>query len=201
MSLRRIEVLLSFACALLPAALTIGCGGGGSSSSDNPVALCMQGCDKTVSLCYADGGTSASSIKNQCASSCSSTGGSTSQQTCSNSNAIISAYKGCLAKTTCNDLMSCVTMIPPCEGGATGGSSGTTGGTAGQSSGSGGTAGQTSGTGGTSGGGTCADLLACCNQAAANLKSACMMTYSAAMPSGDTACGLVLSGAKSAFCP
>jgi hypothetical protein len=190
----------SFLAPVVLGALTA-CGGGSSGgSSGDPVALCKQGCEKTISLCFADAGSLATMAQSSCMSSCTSSTSNTT--TCTNSSAIVSAYQACLNKTTCNDLMNCVQTVPACQGGAgkSGGSSGS-GGTSGSggASGSGGTSGG-AGTSSTSGG-TCADLLACCNKAGSMYQSACMQAYSAAMPSGDSACGIVLSGAKSTFCP
>lgn len=50
-------------------------------------------------------------------------------------------------------------------------------------------------------GGTCADLLACCNKASAPLKPSCMQIYTAVKPSGDATCGAELAGLKSSLCP
>jgi hypothetical protein len=198
MSSLRMKLVLSVVCALSSAAAVVGCGGGGSSS-DDPVALCKEGCDKTISLCFKDAGSiagmSVDSLKSTCSSNCTTNAG-TSQKSCSNSSEIISAYKTCLGKSTCSELMSCDQTVPACKGGTTTGtgSGGTTGG---------GSAGRTSGgTSGSSGGGTCADLLACCNKAAANIKSACMSAYTQSMMSGgDSVCSAVLTSAKSTFCP
>lgn len=199
MSLLRLDMVLAVAGTLSAVAGIVGCGGSSSSSSDDPVALCKQGCDKSISLCYSDGGApgglSASDLKSACTNACSmGASSSASSKSCSNSSQIISAYKGCLAKTTCSALMSCEQSIPQCTGSTGGGTSGTGSGTAGKTSG-------TSGSSGSSGG-TCADLLACCNKASANLKSSCMQAYSAAMMGGgDSVCGAVLSAGKATFCP
>jgi hypothetical protein len=48
-------------------------------------------------------------------------------------------------------------------------------------------------------GGTCADLLACCNGSA--LKAICMPSYTAYMTNGDVACGNFLAVNKSSLCP
>jgi hypothetical protein len=218
MNVLRAPLVLGFVGTLLFAS----CGGGGS---DDPVALCKQGCAKQFSLCFADAGATAATFQSICESSCSSNTSVNQTKTCTNSSAIIAAYKTCLAKTTCDELTTCESALPDCAGGGTGGTSG--GGTGGSSGGgtggtSGGGTGGTSGggTGGTSGGtggftgfdgsipgfdggisGTCADLMACCNATSAQLKPACMSAYSQIVSSGDLGCAIVFSGIKATYCP
>ena len=200
MTFRRAIAPASFALFLAGVAV-VGYGCGGGSSSSDPVALCKSGCDKAISLCFADAGVDTATLKASCQSSCTSQSAS-NPKNCTNSSAIISAYNTCLAKTTCDELQSCTASIPACEGGSTG-----TGGSSG-----GGTGGATGGgTGGASGGGTggstatgtgCADLLACCNATTnATLKLACMQSYAGVMAMGDAICAQALTAIQSTYCP
>lgn len=193
------------ALLFLGTALWAACGGDSSGNGDDPVALCKQGCDKSISLCFPDAG---DAIKSMCEQSCTSNDGGTSN--CTNASDRSAAAKACLDKTTCADLETCSQNIPPCAGGGTGGAGGA--GATGGSGGSGATGGSTGGTGGggTGGGGTggadggtatCADVLACCNAATTDqLKTACMMAYMAAM-SSEAACAAIYPALKTSVCP
>ena len=145
---------------------------GGDDDSDDPAALCMQGCNK-ANACFGDSGFGTT----DCAASCAPKDGGSGPGSCTNESAI-TAYKACLSKE-CAELLSCFQMLPPCEGGGTGGAGGN-GGSGGSTSGTGGRAG-TGGSGGTAGdagGGTCAQLLACCNAATdATIKMGCLTAY------------------------
>jgi hypothetical protein len=171
--------------------------GGDDSSGDDPVASCKQACNKFVSVCYPDAGDFFN-----CDSSCTPRdGGGTGGSNCTNASEMSAAYKACLEKNTCDELMACYRAVPPCQGGGTGsGGSGGTGAT-------GGTGGSTGGAGGTGGGvdagsGTCAQLLACCNAATnEQIKSSCLMGYNAVMGQGDSACGAVYTQIKASVCP
>jgi hypothetical protein len=159
---------------------------GGSSSTNDPVALCKQGCAKGVSLCYADAGDTGPTYKAVCESACATA--AAEAKMCSNSSAITAAYKVCLNKTTCDDLMACSQALPDCIAGGGGSSGGGTGGS--------------SGTGGTSGTGTaCADLLKCCNASTSpDLKKACTDAIATAMGM-DATCAQVLGLYKGTICP
>lgn len=119
-------------------------GCGSSSSSGDYMALCNQGCDKTATCLGLD----AASCKQQCSSQ------TTMTMSCSNSAAIISAYKGCLAMD-CSAFLGCVAGLPPCQSG--GGQGGSSGGGQGGSSG-GGTGGST----GNAGCSVCDKANSCC---------------------------------------
>ncbi|HEX3698066.1 MAG TPA: hypothetical protein VH374_22030 [Polyangia bacterium] len=55
---------------------------------------------------------------------------------------------------------------------------------------------------GTDAGGTCADLLACCNAATNDgLKNACQTVYNSDKSQGDSSCGTYLAIIKSSVCP
>jgi hypothetical protein len=124
-----------------------------------------------------------------CVQSCTDSAKTSSGGTCTNEAAIQSAANACLSKTTCTDLLACGASIPQCQGGGTGGSSGTgTGGTTG-AAGSHGTGGATStgGTNGAAGGSGSADCALCdkaqaCCVAVLTLggQSTASCTYSAA---------------------
>jgi hypothetical protein len=186
------------AFAFLGTLIWAACGGDDDSGSGDPVASCKQACNKFVSLCYPDAG----GFFN-CDTSCSPRdGGNGGGGTCSNASEVSAAYKACLQKNTCEELMSCYSSVPPCQGGTGsggsggGGGSGATGGTGGSTGGSGGTA------GGLDGGGTCAQLLACCNAASSDqLKTSCITAYNQIMSQGDSACGLIYTQLKSVICP
>jgi hypothetical protein len=189
-------VALAFAGVMLWAAC-----GGDDGDSEDPAALCKQGCNK-IQTCFGDAGGPTIDCEAQCAPRDGGTGGGS---TCTNQADIDSASRACLDKP-CAEFISCFARVPACQRG-TGGTGGA-GGTGGGGTGGGGTGGAgtggggTGGTGGTSGGGTCADLLACCNAAATDaLKTECRMLYDAAMPSGDMFCGAALSAGKSRYCP
>ena len=193
------------AVAFIGVAAWAACGGDDDDggANEDPVALCKQSCGTTISLCFADAGDTAT-IKSTCENACTNNSqGGTSTTTCTNANDIVAAFKACLKKTTCTDYQNCLQTVPRCQGGGSGGSAGTggSGGTSG--TGTGGSAGSgTSGTGGTSGGGTCADLLACCNKAASEpIKSACLTAYNQASPTGDAACSIIYSSLKATVCP
>jgi hypothetical protein len=181
----------SVAVAWVGTLLWAACGGDDDGNSDDPVAICIQGCTKVQSLCSPDaGGTT------NCDNICVARDGGGGTTSCTNQNEITAASKACLEKNTCQELLACSAQVPRCQGG-TGGSGGS-GGTGG--GGTGGT-GATGGAGGTGGGGTCADLLACCNAASEQLKPGCMMAYNAAVGQGDATCGALLTTLKSTLCP
>ena len=104
----------SVVVAFVGALLWVACGSD-SSGGDDPVALCKQGCAKVESLCFADSGGTF-----ECNCTAPDGGGST---TCTNQDAINAAYKACLEKNTCAELLGC--KIPKCEGGGAGGDGGT----------------------------------------------------------------------------
>jgi hypothetical protein len=172
------------------------CGGDDSSGGDDSVTLCKEACGKMQSLCFPDGGGGTDS----CLSGCNPKDGGS---ICTNESDIAAAAKNCLAKTTCQDFLSCLQGLPPCEGGGTGaGGAGGSGGTGGSTGGSGG--GGTGGSGGTGGGGsgTCADLLACCNANTNEpIRMACLSGYNTVMGQGDAACGMLLASIKATVCP
>ena len=180
--------------ALVAAPFVPTCGGNSSgikSGGDDPVALCNQSCDVYVNLCFPDAGQAGTLAKGVCQTTCSSPSVMNSKN-CSNGPQIAAAYKACVDKTTCSDVMACSAAVPPCAG--SNGAGGRTGG------GTGGTTG--AGLGGATGSGTCADLLACCNTTTdANAKSLCMTYYGMISAGGDSACGQVLSFAKQMYCP
>jgi hypothetical protein len=186
-------VALAFAGVLLWAAC------GGDDDSEDPVAICKQGCNK-LQACFADAGGPTINCETTCNPR---DGGSGGGSTCTNQADINAASRACYDKP-CEEIFSCFARIPDCQGG-TGGSGGTggtggggTGGTGGAGTGGGGTG----GTGGTTGGGTCGDLLACCNAAATDtLKTQCRSIYDAALPQGDMACGIAYGALKSTYCP
>ncbi len=193
----------SVAVAWVGALLWSACGGDSDGDSNDAVAVCKQGCTKIQSLCFPDaGGTT------DCDANCAPRDGGGGGGTCTNQDEITAAAKACLDKNTCTDLLTCSAAIPDCQrdpsgAGGSGGSGGTGGGGSGGAGGSSGTGGGgTGGAGGSSGGGTCADLLACCNAATTDqIKSACMTAYNAVMGQGDAACGPVLMSLKASVCP
>lgn len=188
-------VALAFAGVLLWAAC------GGDDDSEDPVAICKQGCNK-IQACFADAGGPTINCETTCNPR---DGGSGGGSTCTNQADINAASRACYDKP-CEEIFSCFAKIP-CQGGGAGGTGGTGGGGTGATGGvgTGGTGGAGTGgggTGGTTGGGTCADLLACCNAAATDaLKMECRTIYDIALPSGDMFCGPALSSAKSRYCP
>ena len=184
------SVVVAFVGTLLWAA----CGSDSSGGGDDPVALCKQACNKLVG-CY-DGG-----LPVNCDTQCTQTDGGGGGTTCTNQAEITAAYKACLDKS-CGELVACFEKIPACQGGTTTTGTGGAGGSTGGAGGTGGAGtGGTAGSGGTSGGGTCADLLACCNRASDTLKQQCMMIYEAALPNGDMTCGAALGALKASYCP
>ena len=97
------------------------CGGddddGGGGGGEDRVALCKQACEKLLSVCFGDGGGGMTS----CANSCSMSDAGTSGGTCSNESEMVAAFKACLEKTTCSDLLACMSAAPRCQGGSGGG--------------------------------------------------------------------------------
>jgi hypothetical protein len=215
-----------FCLLMVSGSLLLACGGSRSSTTDDAVALCKQGCAKSSALCFADAGATGTAGEAVCESSCA-TDAPGRASMCSNAAAIIAAAKICLARTTCADLQTCSLSLPACVGvaGGTGGSPGGTGGTlgAGGTGGSAGTAGAGAGTGGQSAGtggstgagtggafffdasipsfdggsGTCADLLNCCNAiSSTSNKALCLAGYTQVNPNGDASCGAVYAGLK-----
>ena len=169
-------------------------------------------CGSVIATCFGSG-YKTGSFSGPCASY----GSCVSKCNCTDSACKTACGQPASACQTCqSNIGSCALTstcsIPACllSGGGTGGNSGGTGGHVGGLGGfSGGLGGSSGGLGGFSGGlggftggsGTCADLLACCNATSAALKSACMSGYNQVVGSGDAACGIVLSGIKSSYCP
>jgi hypothetical protein len=173
----------SVAIAVIGTLLWAACGS--DDSGDDPIALCNQGCAKIRSLCLADAGGTF-----ECNCTPTDGGGGGGGPTCTNQDAINAAYKACLEKNTCEELLAC--KVPKCERVGAGGAGGAGGG--------GGTGGSGATDAGTSG--TCADLLACCNRASSDqIKSACIMGYNTAMQQGDAACGAIYGALKATVCP
>ncbi len=209
MNFLRTLLVWSFSATLVLSA----CGSSSSTSGGDPVALCMQGCTKEISLCYADAGAGGTTFATLCTSQCS-TPKVTQTKTCTNSSEIISSVNACLAKTTCTDYEACFKGLPGCAGGGSGGSSGAgTGGATGNGSGgsteisTGGSTGAETGgasgtaTGGSTGTGTaCADLIACCNASPVAIVKSMCATIAAAI-TDDAACAQALSTYKATFCP
>jgi hypothetical protein len=196
--------------SLASVAVFSSCGGG--SKSEDPVALCKQGCSKGITLCLADAGAAGETALAFCQTACTSGATGNDGKPCTNTSAIIAAGKMCLSKTTCEDYMACAATIPACMGGGTtgtGGASGTgSGGRSGTASGgasgtgSGGASG--TGTGGASGTGTtCDDVLACCNAATnPTYKMICMSQYDGIKAAGDEACAMYFTAqVKMTLCP
>ena len=104
------SVVIAFVGTLLWAAC-----GSDDSGGDDLVALCKQACAKAQSLCFADSGQTFE---------CKCNPPDAGATTCTNEDEISAAYKACLEKNSCNDLLGC--KIPKCE---VGGSNGTDGGT------------------------------------------------------------------------
>jgi hypothetical protein len=205
---------------LVLAMLLTACGSS-KTSSDDPVALCKEGCTKGLSLCYADAGVEGATFKSLCEAQCSSTK-VTQANMCSNASQITSGFKACLAKTTCDEYESCFAALPDCAGSGGGGSTGAgtggstgggTGGATGTGTGgstAGGTGGATgtatggstgAGTGGSTGGGTaCADLLTCCNASTIPLIKSMCATVATGL-TDDAACAQALTAYKMTVCP
>jgi hypothetical protein len=101
------SVVVAFVGTLLWAA----CGSDNDSGGEDSAALCKQGCDKVVSLCFADAGDNF-----QCTCPLPPDGGASP---CANQSEMTAAYKACLEKTTCQDLLTC--KIPKCVMGDAGG--------------------------------------------------------------------------------
>jgi hypothetical protein len=200
---------------VLVGSATQGCGG----SSSDPASVCNTACTKAVSCSM---GTVTMST---CVSGCEAQTKDSSGQSCSNSDAILSAFQKCGAMSDCTAAVTCAeTTIPKCAG--TSGSAGTSGtagtsgsagasggGTAGTSGGgtAGASGGGTAGTSGTSGGTTCdtacakADL--CANALAVlvhtdagtgSLKTLCDSQSAADQLSTVSTCNMILSSAAMA---
>jgi len=121
---------------------------------------------------------------------------------------VCATYVGCINACACNDTAcstacglpdtsceTCLSQIATCSSTCTLPACYLT-------TGAGGTSGGLGGSTGTVVGGTCADLLACCNASSASLKATCMQAYTSEMQlGGDLACGVALSTLKSTFCP
>jgi hypothetical protein len=90
-------------------------GGGGG---DDRVALCKQTCEKIQSVCFGDAG-SPGGCDTTCTNQQSDAGPGGSS--CTNESEIVAAFKACLEKTTCQELLTCPTTLPPCRGGSGGG--------------------------------------------------------------------------------
>jgi hypothetical protein len=164
-------------------------GSGGAGAGNDPVALCKQVCDTSVSLCLADAGATAeAAARTLCEGSCP-TQNPTGTMACLNESGRITAYKACATKTTCSDITTCTQNVLPCIRDGLGGSSGSGGSTGG-------------GVGGAAGGTGCADLLACCNATtSASGKQVCMTYYGTVASMGDAACSQALTLVKSMYCP
>jgi hypothetical protein len=93
------------------------CGGddddGGGGGGEDRVALCKQACEKLLSVCFGDGGGGTS-----CANSCTTSDAGTSGATCSNESEMLAAYKACLEKATCTELIGCMSAAPRCQTGS-----------------------------------------------------------------------------------
>ena len=201
--MRKIQFLIGLTFA---AVLGFGLGSCGSSSSSNNPLMCQA----TGSCTQAELTTYDNCIVAKCGSMSS---------TCNSGPC--ASYSSCASKCGCNDTAcrtacgqpssaceTCLGQVGACVLGAncmapaclTGGGTGGTSGGAGSTGALGGFSG---GLGGSTGsGGTCADLLACCNAATnATVKSACMSEYTTLMSSGDAACGAFLGPVKSSICP
>lgn len=178
--------------------VTVSCGGG--SKSDDPVALCKQGCSKGISLCFADAGAAGDAVLALCQSTCTSSATGSDGKPCTNSSAIAAAAKVCLSKTTCDEYMACGEKLPACEGGGTTGSGGASGTGTGGRSGSGGGSGTASGgasgtgTGGATATGSCATLQTCCGQIADSTQAA--QCQAAAAGSAPTTCDTILAAIR-----
>jgi len=190
-----------FLLALLaaPFVLTCGSSSGIKNGGDDPVALCNQTCDVYANLCFPDAGQAGTLAKGVCQTSCSSPSVMNSKS-CSNGDQIAAAYKACLDKTTCAEVMSCNASVPPCAGGN--GAGGRNGGGTGGTTGAGVGGAIATGAGGSTGGTACADLAACCNATSnAQLKAACMTYYTTVAGMGDAACAQALQAVKGTYCP
>jgi hypothetical protein len=169
-----------------------GCGSS-SSGSGSFAETCMQGCAKIIPCEAALGYTQTMAA---CVQSCTDSAKTSTGGACTNAAAMQSAANACLSKTACVDLLACGAAIPPCEGGGTGGSSGTgTGGTTGAAgahgtggatgaAGAHGTGGATA-TGGTSGaaGGSGSAGCASCDKA-----QTCCLALAALLGQPTTSC-------------
>jgi hypothetical protein len=100
--------------------LLAACGGDDSSGGggDDRLALCKQTCEKFQSVCFGDAGPTVN-----CDTNCNNQQGDagSGEGSCTNESEIIAAIKACLEKTTCQELLSCPTTVPPCRGGSGGG--------------------------------------------------------------------------------
>src|SRR6185295_16986522 len=94
-----------FLLSLPVAAFLSTCGGsGGSNGGDDPVALCKQGCDVYTNLCFPDAGIAGGTAKGFCQDACNDPR-VMNARSCSNGPAIVAAYKACLGKQTCQEVM------------------------------------------------------------------------------------------------
>jgi hypothetical protein len=133
---------------------TQGCSSSSSTGSDagrdtatsgDYLALCNQSCEKAVTCLAGDAGAAGAQAAAQCMQQCTTQSGTMSAATCTNSAAIISAVRACLAMS-CDGYIGCIQSVPPCDGGG-GGLGGSSGGGLGGSTGG--------GTGGSSGNASC----------------------------------------------
>lgn len=197
------NVLRIVSVVSLLSVFTVSCGG--DSKSDDPVALCKQACSKGGDLCASGLGVTPAQFKAICEPACTSNMGP-SGMTCTNSGAIINAFKACLNKTTCDEYTACGESVPACQGGGStgsggssgtgsGGSSGTgTGGRSGTGGSSGGNTGGSSGGGGAAGTGSCATLQTCCAMlTSASDKATCQAAAAGAAPA---TCDLALTAIR-----
>jgi len=93
------------------------CGGdddNGGGGGEDRVALCKQACEKLLSVCFGDGGDGMTSCANSCSTS-------SDAGTCSNESEMLAAYKACLEKATCTELLGCMSAAPRCQTGSGGG--------------------------------------------------------------------------------
>lgn len=217
------------AALVFAAALGFGLGNCGGSSGGNGPTACPPGA--SASCTKAELSSYTSCIESKCGSSLQTCFGS-AYQSGTYAGVCGSTYETCVQNCGCNngacvaacgapsaDCQTCLLTVssciatsncaePACATGSTG-----TGGTVGGGAGGhvGGIGGFTGSLGGFLGGlggisgtnATCADLMACCNAIAdAQTKAACMTEYNQVLPSGDSACGLLVAVFRgNALCP
>lgn len=218
-----------FAALVFAAALGFGLGNcGGSSGGGGPTA-CPSG--STANCTQAELSQYTSCIESKCGSSLQTCFGA-GYQSGNYGGVCGATYETCVQKCGCNnspcvvacgapsaDCQSCLLDVGTCIGGASceqpacAGTSAGTGGAVGGGAGGhvGGIGGFVGSLGGFLGGlggitgtsGTCADLMTCCNAIAdAQTKSACLTEYGQILPSGDSACGILVAAFRAnALCP